>query len=302
MERRKRRWQRVDGVLLLDKPTGLSSNDALQKARRLYSAEKGGHTGTLDPLASGLLPLCFGEATKFGQDLLDADKTYLATLRLGERTATGDADGSIVEQRPVRVGRAAIEAACAGFVGTIRQVPPMYSALKRNGIPLYKLARQGAEVEREARSVRIMSIDLLSVDTPLVTIRVCCSKGTYIRVLAEDLGERLGCGAHLVALRRERVGAFALAQAHELATLAAADDAARAQALLPVDALLQTLPRVDLGPADAQRFAHGNPVSVAPGQAARVRVYGSGATLLGTGRRDPDGRLAPVRLTRADGA
>lgn len=297
----KRLWQQVDGVLLLDKSTGMTSNDALQKARRLYSAEKGGHTGTLDPMASGLLPICFGEATKFGSDLLGADKTYLATLRLGERSNTGDADGEIIERRAVTADESAIREAVAGFLGQQMQTPPMYSALKRNGVPLYRLAREGIEVEREAREIRIDAIAVEKVCLPELVIRVSCSKGTYVRVLAEDLGAALGCGAHLTALCRQRVGALSVDDALTLDTLSALDAAARLAVLRPVDFLLQELPCVEIDPADLQRFGNGNPVSVELGEADRFRVY-SGGRLIGLGRRDDDGNLQPQRLLRRDPA
>ncbi|KAB2921992.1 MAG: tRNA pseudouridine(55) synthase TruB, partial [Dechloromonas sp.] len=202
----KRTWQRVDGVLLLDKPLGLTSNDALQKARRLFSAAKGGHTGTLDPAATGLLPLCFGEATKFSADLLDADKTYEAVVQLGVTTDSGDAEGQVVATAPVTVGEAEVRQALPRFTGAIEQIPPMHSALKRNGRPLYELARKGIEVERAPRAVTIHGLELLDFAGDRLTLRVRCSKGTYIRVLAADLGQALGCGAHLVGLRRTAVG------------------------------------------------------------------------------------------------
>ena len=295
----RRVWQRVDGVLLLDKADGMSSNAALQAARRLYSAAKAGHTGTLDPLATGLLPLCFGEATKFSADLLDADKTYEADLLFGVKTDTGDSEGQELERRAVVFDAAALQCALAALRGPIRQVPPMYSALKRDGQPLYKLARQGVEVEREARDVTIHELELLSWQGERCRLRVRCSKGTYIRTLAEDLGEALGCGAHLTALRRTAVGDLSLADAHTLATLEALDAAGRAQALQAPDALLQGVPPVGLGEAEAARFAHGNPVSVPAGAplpvGSRCRVY-AGTRLLGLGVIDAAGQLCPKRL------
>ncbi|MBW7900019.1 MAG: tRNA pseudouridine(55) synthase TruB [Rhodocyclaceae bacterium] len=289
----RRRWRRVDGVLLLDKPSGISSNDALQKARRLFSAEKAGHTGTLDPLASGLLPLCFGEATKFSADLLDADKTYEATLRLGATTTTADAEGEVLEWRPVNVGEAEVAAALPRFTGAIEQVPPMYSALKRDGRPLYELARQGVEVERAARAVFIHELTLLGVSGEDVSIRVTCSKGTYVRTLAEDIGAALGCGAHLVALRRTRVGPLDLAGARTLADIEACAEEAQDGLLLPVDTLLAGLPPVVLDAAAALRFGNGNPV--AADLAGPCRVYADGR-LLGLGRGDGAGLLHPKRL------
>ncbi len=287
-------WRPVDGVLLLDKPTGMTSNAALQAARRLFSAAKGGHTGTLDPLASGLLPLCFGAATKFAVDLLAADKTYEADLLFGITTDTGDADGSVLERRPVAFGASDLERALARLRGPIRQIPPMYSALKRDGKPLYELARQGIEVEREARAVTVHELRLLDFTGDRCRLRVACSKGTYIRSLAEDLGRSLDCGAHLTALRRVAVGALAVAQAVTLDDLAALSEAAREAWLLPPDALLQSLPAVTLDEQSAARFTHGNPVAsvAAPG---KCRVYGLGR-LLGLGEADGQGRVQPRRV------
>ena len=300
----------LDGVLLLDKGIGLSSNDALIRAKRLFLAQKAGHTGTLDPLASGLLPLCFGEATKFSQDLLDADKTYEATMRLGIRTSTGDAEGEVLETRPVEVDSARIEAALGRFRGPISQVPPMYSALKRDGKPLYEYARAGQVVERAAREVTIHALDLLGAVLPDVTFRVTCSKGTYVRTLAEDIGAALGCGAHLVALRRTGVGALTLDHAVTLDALEQMESGARDACLRPVDALLSTFPSVSLGPIEAKRFLQGQRLRLAdlppertaplapqaPGADTRVRVYrGEDGALLGVARAE-HGVLAPERL------
>ncbi|MBN8449523.1 MAG: tRNA pseudouridine(55) synthase TruB [Candidatus Accumulibacter sp.] len=290
-------WRRVDGVLLLDKPTGLSSNSALQAARRLFSAAKAGHTGTLDPLASGLLPLCFGEATKFSTDLLAADKTYETELLFGVRTDTGDADGTVVMRCPVDFGLAELEATLPRFRGPIRQVPPMYSALKRDGKPLYELARQGIEVEREAREVIIHELRLLDFSGDRCRLRISCSKGTYIRSLAEDLGATLACGAHLTALRRVAVGPLQIADAVTLDHLAAIAEEDRTAWLLAPDALLQSLPAVYLEELAGCRFVHGNPVSsdAVPG---RCRVY-SENRLLGLGEVDGQGNLQPRRVIGA---
>ncbi|CAB3772299.1 tRNA pseudouridine(55) synthase TruB [Paraburkholderia solisilvae] len=294
----------LDGVLLLDKPVGLSSNDALIRAKRLYQAKKAGHTGTLDPLASGLLPLCFGEATKFSQDLLDADKTYEATMRLGITTSTGDAEGEVLQTREVRCSEAGIAAALARFLGEIVQIPPMYSALKRDGKPLYEYARAGQTVEREGRRITIHTLELLACALPDVTFRVTCSKGTYVRTLAEDIGEALGCGAHLIALRRTGVGALTLEHA---VTLDALSDAAQSDLdrwLQPVDALLSTFPMVRLDDEAARRFLHGQRLRLADLSiddaalcAPRVRVYAAldGGRLLGVAKAS-DGVLAPERL------
>lgn len=293
----KKAWRQVDGVLLLDKPLGLSSNDALQKARRLFSAAKGGHTGTLDPLATGLLPLCFGEATKFSADLLDADKTYEAELLLGVETDSGDVDGQVVASAAVNVGASEISAVLPRFTGPIEQVPPMHSALKRDGRPLYELARQGVVVDRAPRAVTIHAIELLSFAGDRVRLRVACSKGTYIRVLAIDIGRALGCGAHLVALRRTRVADLDLARAVTLAELEALTEDERSSRLLPVDALLQSLPVLDVEGEAEQRFRHGNPVDLPAGLGGKIRVYAAGR-LIGIGEPGPDGRLWPKRLVQ----
>jgi tRNA pseudouridine55 synthase len=290
-------WKQVDGVLLLDKPLGLTSNDALQKARRLFSAAKGGHTGTLDPLATGLLPLCFGEATKFSADLLDADKTYEAVVRLGVCTDTGDAEGTVIATAAVDVSKDDIFRVLRQFAGASRQIPPMHSALKRNGRPLYELARQGIEVERESRMVTIHAIDCLSFGGDSLTLRIACSKGTYIRVLAADIGRALGCGAHLAGLRRTRVGDLDLGAAVTLAHLESLDEAGRASCLQPVDALLRSLPSATLEGKAAERFRHGNPVDLPAGLSGKVRIYVDG-TLIGVGEPAPDGRLWPRRLVQ----
>jgi len=286
-------------VLLLDKPSGITSNLALQKARRLLNAAKAGHTGTLDPLASGLLPLTFGEATKFSADLLDADKAYEATLQFGVRTNTGDAEGEVIETRAVRFTRAELEAVLSRFTGIIDQVPPMHSALKRDGRPLYELARKGIEVERAARQVTIHRLRLLDETGDSARIEVECSKGTYVRVLAQDIGATLGCGAHLAALRRTRVGAMVLGSAVTLDALEEMPAAVRREWLLPADALLASLPRVELNDADAARFGHGQAIEMNAAPAPRVRVYGDDR-LLGVAAIDAVGILAPLRLVRSN--
>jgi tRNA pseudouridine55 synthase len=289
----------VDGVLLIDKPVGLSSNDALTKVKRIVNAKKAGHTGTLDPFATGLLPLCFGEATKFSQDLLEADKTYDAVVHLGVTTTTGDTEGEVVETRPVAVTVEQIEAALARFRGPILQIPPMYSALKRDGKALYEYAREGITLEREARPVTIHKLEMLAYDAPMVTIRVTCSKGTYVRVLGEDIGAALGCGAHLNALRRIGVGALTVDGMVTLEQLQAHDNPL--SLLAPVDALLSSFPRVDLTPELAARFLNGQRLAlnrepvVLPETPGRVRVYHDGR-LLGTAIVQDYGVLAPERL------
>ena len=269
--------RRIDGVLLLDKPSGLSSNGALQRAKRLYRAEKAGHTGTLDPLASGLLPICFGEATKFAQALLDADKAYVAVLHLGVTTETGDADGEVLATHPVAVTRADIEAMLPRFAGHIAQVPPRHSALKHQGRKFYEYARRGIEIPRVARTVKIGSIDLVSWRSPALELAIRCSKGTYIRTLAEDIGAALGCGAHLAGLRRTATGGLELADALTLETLGAASEARRDALLRPVDILVAALPRLDLRSVDAIRLGQGQTLDRAELGDTMVRVYADGA-------------------------
>ena len=264
----------VHGVLLLDKALGLTSNGALQQAKRLYRADKAGHTGTLDPLATGLLPLCFGAATKFAQRSLDADKRYLATLQLGVTTTTFDREGQVLETRPVDVDRAAIEAACAGFVGCIDQLPPMHSALKHEGRALYEYARAGIEIDREPRRVTIHSIDLIEGESDRWTLDVSCTKGTYIRTLAADIGAVLGCGAHLAALRRTSSGTLSLARAHDIVSLERLDEDSLDALLLPADALVADWPRIVLSTEDAGRFLSGVRRRLGIADAPRLRVYG----------------------------
>jgi len=272
----------VHGVLLLDKALGVSSNAALQRAKRLYRAEKAGHTGTLDPLATGLLPLCFGAATKFAQVSLDADKRYLATLKLGQTTTTGDAEGEVVRERPVSISRAELEAGCAGFIGAIRQLPPMHSALKHEGKPLYDYARAGVEIEREPRSVTIHSIAVTGGEGDRWTIDVSCTKGTYIRTLAEDIGEALGCGAHLAALRRTGSGGLDIASARSIESLEALSPGELDAALLPADALIADWPKVVLHAEDAGRFLAGVRRRLPLADAPNVCVYGPGGAFLGS--------------------
>jgi len=273
----------LHGVLLLDKPLGWSSNDALQKAKGILRAEKAGHTGTLDPLATGLLPLCFGAATKFSQVSLDADKAYRASLRLGARTSTADLEGEVIEQRPVAVDLARVLAACKALCGEIDQLPPMHSALKKDGKALYEYARAGQTVEREPRRVRILAIDVVTLDGDRLDIDVRCSKGTYIRTLAEDLGEVLGCGAHLVALRRTGSGALSLQGAVTLDDLQRLAEPQRDALLLPPDALLAEWPAIRLDADEAGRFLSGLRRRVGGPDLGRVKVYGPEAgAFLGT--------------------
>lgn len=292
----------VHGVLLLDKPVGLSSNDALQQAKRWLRAEKAGHTGTLDPLASGLLPLTFGAATKFSQVSLDADKRYLATLRLGLTTTTGDLEGTPVLERPVDITRADLDAACLRFAGAIDQRPPMHSALKHEGRALYEYARQGIEVDRAVRRVVIHRIDILDWQAASLVIEIVCSKGTYIRTLAESIGEALGCGAHLVALRRTGSGPLAIDDAITLDELAALDEPQRDARLLPPDALLADWTALRLPADEAGRFLTGLRRRVDAPDNDRVRVYGPeprallGAAHIQAGELIPDRLLSPVEL------
>ena len=290
----------LHGVLLLDKPLGLSSNDALQKAKWLMRAEKAGHTGTLDPLATGVLPVCFGAATKFSQLQLDADKSYEALARLGATTRTGDAEGDVLESRPVKVTQADVDRVLAHFLGLILQLPPMYSALKKDGKPLYAYARAGIEVERQERQVTVHALTLaLEPDGEAhsnLRITVRCSKGTYIRTLAQDIGEALGCGAHLVALRRVATGSFDVAQCVGLEQLEGMADGQREACLLPVDALLGEHAVVTLGRDDAGRFLSGLRRRGAWPDALRIAVYGDQPrALLGTAHA-AGGELIPGRL------
>jgi tRNA pseudouridine55 synthase len=287
-------------VLLLDKPLGLSSNQALQKAKWLLRALKAGHTGTLDPLATGVLPLCFGAATKFSQLHLDADKTYVATARLGVTTTTGDAEGDVVQRRDVQVSLEQVQAAVRGLTGPIRQTPPMFSALKKDGRALYEYARAGIEVEREARAVTIHALKVLDLrldgDAPQITFEAHCSKGTYIRTLGEDLGEALGCGAHLVALRRIRTGNFELSQCVGLSALETMNDAQRLEQVQPVDTLLGGHTAVTLDSDNAGRFLSGVRRRGAWNDASHVAVYAADPqALLGTAHIQSS-ELIPSRL------
>lgn len=300
----KRIRRQVHGVLVLDKPRGFSSNAALQKVRWLLNAEKAGHTGSLDPLATGVLPLCFGEATKFSQYLLDADKGYSTVAQLGVTTTTGDAEGEVLERRAVAIDEAAIQAALPAFRGQIEQIPPMYSALKRDGQPLYKLARAGEVVEREPRSVTIARLELLALQEDRATLEVACSKGTYVRTLVEDLGALLGCGAHVAELRRTQAGPFGLAQAISLEELEAVHAEGGAEALdrflLPVDSGLEHWPLVQLTQHSAYYWLHGQPVRAANApKFGLMRVQDDQGRFIGIGEIDDEGQVAPRRLIRS---
>jgi tRNA pseudouridine55 synthase len=285
----------VNGVLLIDKPVGPSSNAVLQRAKRLLGAARAGHTGTLDPLASGLLVIALGEATKFSGGILDADKSYRARLKLGERTETGDAEGRVVSRAEVKVTRNGLLAALERFRGEIEQVPPLYAAIKHRGRPLYAYARRGEHVPRAARRVAIRRLELEKFEEHTVCLFVECSKGTYIRALAEDIGAKLGCGAHLTALERTAVGPFALDQSMTLEALEAISPAERSERLLPLEALLQSWPRLTLEAPLAARFRQGRtiPVDSASGS---IAVFGEDAKFLGTGLVDAAGTLQPKRL------
>jgi tRNA pseudouridine55 synthase len=286
----------VHGVLLLDKPLGWTSQDALAKARGLMRALKAGHTGTLDPLATGLLPLCFGAATKFSQVSLDADKRYTATLKLGERSSTLDGEGEITPGATPAFDHAALVAACAAFTGSIVQLPPMHSALKKDGKPLYAYARAGIEVERTPRTVTIHRLDILEWQSDRLVIDVLCSKGTYIRTLAADLGDRLGCGAWLQALRRAATGGLEVADAVTLEALAAMGEAERAQRLLPPDVLLADWPALHLPDDEAGRFLTGLRRRVAADDAAHVRVYASTPLPAAAGAPNPRAFLGSAHI------
>jgi len=300
---RRRRGRDVSGILVVDKPQGMTSNDAVQKAKRVFNAEKVGHTGALDPLATGVLPLCFGEATKFSQYLLDSDKKYWTRLKLGVATDSGDSDGQVVEIRPVgELSEQQIEAALDKFRGRIEQVPSMFSAIKHHGQPLYKLARQGIEVERQARPVTIHSNRLVAWAGDELELEIHCTKGTYIRTIAEDLGAVLGCGAHVIALRRLSAGPYGESDLVTFPMLeAAADFAALDAFLLPVASVVEGWPEVRLNDDTAYYVRKGQPVIVAhapsSGWVRLSEVSEQGSTrFLGVGEVLDDGRVAPRRL------
>lgn len=285
---------------MLDKPAGMTSNAALQRAKRLYQAAKAGHTGTLDPFATGLLPLCFGAATKFSQHLLEADKTYRAVLRLGVRTSTGDPEGSVLDCRPVRVTQAEIEALLPRFTGEYLQTPPMHSAIKRNGRPLYHYAHQGLEVPREPRRVIVHRLEILDFAGDRLTLLIECGKGFYVRTMADELGEALGCGAHLQALTRLAVGSMRLEAATTLATLEALTPEERLARLLPVDSLIAGLPRLDLDIESAWQLNHGQAIWRAGLKLGEhYRAYDPQGRFLGLVVVNDEGKAAPKRLVAA---
>lgn len=285
----------LDGVLLLDKPLHLSSNDALQKVRRLFRAEKAGHTGTLDPLATGLLPICFGEATKFSNALLDADKTYRALLRLGQTTSTGDAEGEITAEFPVEIQQSDVDSVLARFRGEIMQLPPMHSALKHQGKPLYEYIRKGETIERELRNVVIYELILNFFSGNEMDITVRCSKGTYIRTLAEDIGAALGCGAHLAGLRRTAIAHFDLNNAYSLERLQEMNEVERDTCLMPLESLMPDLPKLQLDAVQVQRLAQGQRLGMDTDlRDGKVSLYGPQG-FIGVGMLQGR-RLAPDRL------
>ncbi|HFQ5055668.1 TPA: tRNA pseudouridine(55) synthase TruB [Vibrio vulnificus] len=305
---RRRKGRPIDGVILLDKPTGMSSNDALQKVKRLYFAEKAGHTGALDPLATGMLPICLGEATKFSQFLLDSDKRYRVIAKLGERTDTSDSDGDVVETRPVNVTLETLEACIEKFRGEFDQVPSMFSALKYQGKPLYEYARKGIEVPRESRKITVYEIILHRFEGDEVEMEVHCSKGTYIRTIVDDLGEMLGCGAHVTMLRRTGVAKYpyenmvTLEQLNELVDNANRDGIAPREVLdpllMPMDTAVEDLPEVNLIADLADMVMHGQAVQVlgAPTEGQLRLTMGEERRFIGVGEMNRDGKIAPKRL------
>jgi tRNA pseudouridine55 synthase len=293
----KRIKRNINGVLLLDKPLGFSSNQALQKVKWLYQAAKAGHTGTLDPLATGLLPICLGEATKFAQYVTDADKTYIATIKLGATTTTGDAEGEVLTTAPVNVNQSQFAAACQQFMGEISQVPPMYSALKFEGRALYTYAREGVDIARQSRLIHISHISVDNFNAGVAQITVACSKGTYIRTLAEDIGALLGCGAHLIGLRRTETAGYFLQNAVTIEQLDDLSLEARDAFLLPVDSAIESLPKVVLN-ADAAHFMMQGQAVWLSGKMpdSELRLYDENNSFLGLGFLQNDGKIAPKRL------
>ncbi|MDH3353792.1 MAG: tRNA pseudouridine(55) synthase TruB [Chromatiales bacterium] len=301
-KRRRTQGRPVNGILLLDKPIGGSSNAALQDVKRIFKAAKAGHTGNLDPLASGMLPLCFGEATKISAFLLDSDKHYFGTCKLGVRTTTADCEGEVIEERSVpELSEAQIEAVLENFRGEIQQIPPMYSALKQNGVPLYKLAREGKVVEREARTVQIYGLTLVQFNgSDELELSVQCSKGTYIRTLVEDIGEALGCGAHLIQLRRTKVGPFeesGMVTMEQIELAAAEGNHALDALLLPMEDALKSWPDIILSENSLFYVLQGQAVQVpqAPSEGL-VRLFAQGGRFIGVGQVLDDGRIGPKRL------
>jgi len=295
----RRTKRNINGVLLLDKPLGYSSNQALQKVKWLFQAAKAGHTGTLDPLATGLLPICLGEATKFAQFVTDADKTYIASVKLGVTTTTGDAEGEVLNEKPVDVNLAQLKTACQSFLGEIQQLPPMYSALKHEGKALYEYAREGVEIARKTRTVTIKRIEVDAYEADIATLTVTCTKGTYIRTLAEDIGKVLGCGAHLAGLRRTETAGYTIANTVTVEALEAMTVEQRDAQLLPVDSAVNAFPCVTLDDDASYYLMQGQAVWVAgkiPDSA--LRLYDESGHFLGLGFLQDDGKVAPKRLIK----
>lgn len=298
---KKNRGRAIDGIFLLDKPKGVTSNAALQAAKAIFFAQKAGHTGSLDPLATGMLPICFGEATKFSQYLLNADKTYEVTAKLGERTDTCDSEGTVIETKPINVSKAQMLKSLEKFRGETMQVPSMFSALKHKGEPLYKLARQGIEVEREARPITIYNLELLDFSDDYFRLSVHCSKGTYVRNLVDDIGQVLGCGAHVVELRRLGVAGFTTDQ---MTTMEQLENLKKSEAfaqmdklLLPMTSALEHLPVIQLSETAAFQLLQGNPVQVFKAPAhGFVRLHNQQQKFIGIGEMLDDGKVAPRRL------
>jgi len=286
----------IDGVFLLNKPLGFSSNQALKKIQWLFNAKKAGHTGTLDPMASGLLPICIGEATKFSHRLLEANKSYIATIQLGVTTTTGDQEGEVVSQKDVVLKPNQLQEILQKFIGDITQIPPMFSALKFEGKPLYEYARQGIEIERKSRQVKIYDITLNKIEESTVILEVSCSKGTYIRTLAEDIGHALGCGAYLKGLERTQTGNFQLSDALTIEAIEAMSMASRENTLLPVDALLEGLSSIELTLTETEAIKKGQAIDFNGKNYKELRLYGVSGQFLGVGQPDLQGRLFPKRL------
>lgn len=292
----------INGILLLDKPAGITSNGALQRVKRLFQAKKAGHTGSLDPVATGMLPICFGEATKFSQFLLESDKSYEVVARLGERTATGDSEGEVIETRPVVDASAErVQQVMTQFLGEIDQIPPMFSAIKVQGKPLYELARRGIEIERQSRRINIFSLTFISIENNDLKFQVHCSKGTYVRTLVEDIGRELGCGAHVIALRRLSVAPYGYAAMHTLPALEALAESMGAHALLscllPIETAVNVYPVVQLSTSASFYLRTGQPVRVNfPLNSTLVRLVSEDERFLGVGEVLPDGRVKPHRL------
>jgi tRNA pseudouridine55 synthase len=308
---RRRKGRAIDGILLLNKPLGISSNQALQRVKRAFFAAKAGHTGALDPLATGMLPICLGEATKFSQFLLETDKTYLVTATLGVRTTTSDADGEIVDTKPVNVQEAQLQLACEQFRGPIKQVPSMFSALKHQGKPLYFYARQGIEIDRPARDITIFSLNVMRFEGNEVDMQVHCSKGTYIRSLVDDIGQILGCGAYVSKLHRTQVTDYpsekmvTLQQLDELLSTAQEQELGLSQVLdpllIPMDTAVKNLPKAELNTLEAQYFSHGNPAkttaTLSEKVGTQIRAYSeSEGFFMGVGQVTEDGRIWPKKV------